>query len=118
MNEIELDKYEKDIEKNILKYRKASPEKRAQIEKIIQRAKEKKNISLRVNSQDLDLLKLKAEKEGIPYQTLISSILHKFVTDQLIDQQSIIKSLQLLTIKDANKALQLSGGSVAKSKGK
>jgi len=103
MNKIELDEYEKDIEKNILKYRQASTEKKTQIEKIIQKAKDKKNISLRVNGQDLDLLKLKAEKEGIPYQTLISSILHKFVTDQLIDEHAIIKSLQLLKIKDANK---------------
>ncbi len=48
-----------------------------------------------MNSQDLEQLKLKAEHEGIPYQTLISSILHKFVTDQLIDKKSIIKIIQL-----------------------
>ena len=44
----------------------------------------------------MEQIKLKAEHEGIPYQTLISSVLHKFVTDQLIDQKNIIKSIQLL----------------------
>ncbi len=99
MKEVKLDNYEKEIEKDILKYKKVSSSKIAKIERIIQKANEKKNISLRLNSQDLDQLKLKAEKEGIPYQTLISSIIHKFVSDQLIDQKDIIKSLQLLKIK-------------------
>jgi len=83
-------------EKNILKYKPVSSKERQKIEKILKKANEKKNISLRVNGQDLDLLKLCAEKEGIPYQTFISSILHKFITDQLVDQKSIIKSIQLL----------------------
>ena len=99
MKEVKLDNHEKEIEKDILKYKKVSSSKIAKIERIIQKANKKKNISLRLNSQDLDQLKLKAEKEGIPYQTLISSIIHKFVTDQLIDQKDIIKSLQLLQIK-------------------
>ena len=99
MKKPELDNYEKEIEKDILKYKRASSSKIEKIEKIIQKANEKKNISLRLNSQDLDQLKSRAEKEGIPYQTLISSILHKFITDQLVDQKDIIKSLQLLKTK-------------------
>jgi hypothetical protein len=31
-------------------------------------------------------LQARALKEGIPYQTLISSVLHKFVDGQLIDK--------------------------------
>ncbi|MBI5192828.1 MAG: antitoxin [Nitrospirae bacterium] len=96
MADVKLDEYEKDIEENILKYKRASKSKVAKIEQIIKKAGEKRNISLSVNSQDLDQLKLKAEKEGVPYQTLISSILHKFVTDRLVDQNEIIKSIQLL----------------------
>ncbi len=91
-----LDDFEKNIEKNISNFKKVSSRKLKKIEDIIQKANEKKNISLRVNSQDLEQIKLKAEREGIPYQTLISSVLHKFVTDQLIDQKNIIKSIQLL----------------------
>jgi len=93
---VKLTRSEKEIEKNILNYKSISPEKRSKITKIIKKANEKKNISLRVNSQDLELLKLRAEKEGIPYQTLISSVLHKFITDRLIEQEDIIKSIQLL----------------------
>ncbi|MCK5287906.1 MAG: antitoxin [Candidatus Omnitrophica bacterium] len=93
---VKLTKSEIEIEKNILDYKPISLEKRSKITKIIKKANEKKNISLRVNSQDLELLKIRAEKEGMPYQTLISSILHKFITDRLIDQENIIKSIQLL----------------------
>ncbi len=93
-----LDNYEQEIENNISKYKPASPAKRKKIEAIIQRANEKKNISLRVNSQDIDLLKLRAEHEGVPYQILISSILHKFVSEQLIDQKNIVKSIRLLKL--------------------
>ena len=99
MVSIKLDDYEKEIERDISKYKKAKPSKIEKIEKIIKKANEKKNISLRVNSQDLEQLKFKAEREGVPYQTLISSVLHKFVTEQLVDQNAIIKSLQLIKSK-------------------
>ena len=96
MKKVKLTKLEKEVEKDILKYKPVSSKERQKIEKIIKKVSEKKNISLRVNGQDLELLKLLAEKEGIPYQTFISSILHKFTTDQLVDHKSIIKSIQLL----------------------
>jgi hypothetical protein len=44
----------------------------------------------------LQELKKKSREEGIPYQTLISSILHKYVTNRLIDEEAIRKSLQIL----------------------
>ncbi len=93
---MKLDKFEQEIENNILEYKSVSEKKQKRIETIIEKAKERKSINLRVNSLDLELLKRKAEQEGIPYQTLISSILHKFVTDQLVDQKNIVKSVQLL----------------------
>jgi predicted DNA binding CopG/RHH family protein len=36
-----------------------------------------KNINIRLSEQDLYRLKAKATEEGLPYQTLASSILHK-----------------------------------------
>ena len=36
-----------------------------------------KNINIRLSERDLYRLKAKAAEEGIPYQTLASSILHK-----------------------------------------
>jgi len=91
-----LDKSEQKIEDNISEYKSVSDTKRKKINNIIKKAKQKKNVNLRLNSHDLELLKQKAELAGIPYQTLISSILHKFVTDQLVDQKDIVKSVQLL----------------------
>jgi predicted DNA binding CopG/RHH family protein len=32
---------------------------------------------------DLDMLKRRAAEEGLPYQTLISSVLHKYVSGRL-----------------------------------
>lgn len=37
-----------------------------------------KNINIRLTGRDLHKLKSKAIEEGIPYQTLVSSILHKY----------------------------------------
>ena len=42
-----------------------------------------KRINIRISSRDLANLQKKAAKEGVPYQTLISSALHKFVTGKL-----------------------------------
>ena len=42
-----------------------------------------KRINIRISSRDLETLQKKAAKEGMPYQTLISSTLHKFVTGKL-----------------------------------
>ncbi|MHA1540597.1 MAG: CopG family antitoxin [Alphaproteobacteria bacterium] len=47
------------------------------------KAKKDKSISLRVNSDLLEMIKQKAKLKGIPYQTLISSVLHKYITGQL-----------------------------------
>lgn len=41
-----------------------------------------KNINIRISEKVLNKLKVKAAEEGIPYQTLVSSILHKFATKQ------------------------------------
>ncbi len=39
-----------------------------------------KSISLRLNENDLLKLKARALEEGLPYQTLLASIIHKFVS--------------------------------------
>lgn len=39
-----------------------------------------KNINIRLSEKDVLKLKVKAIETGIPYQTLVSSILHRFVS--------------------------------------
>jgi predicted DNA binding CopG/RHH family protein len=97
---IELDQFENDIEAHSSEYVPISAAKRAKIEAILERARKTRNINIRISEYDLDRLKQRAEEEGIPYQTLISSILHKFVSDRLVDEKDILKSLQLMGTRD------------------
>ena len=41
--------------------------------------------TVRISKRDVEVLKTKAMEEGIPYQTLVTSILHKYVTGKLTD---------------------------------
>ena len=42
---------------------------------------ERAKISLRVPKRDLTRLKSRALQEGIPYQTLINALIHRYVSD-------------------------------------
>jgi len=42
-----------------------------------------KRINIRIATRDLEEIQKKALEEGIPYQTLISSILHKYASGRL-----------------------------------
>lgn len=44
-----------------------------------------RKINIRISENDLSALQRKAAREGIPYQTLIGSILHKYVSGFLKD---------------------------------
>ena len=44
--------------------------------------KKDRRINIRISSKDLHALQKRALREGIPYQTLIASVLHKFVSGQ------------------------------------
>ncbi len=45
-----------------------------------------KRINIRISERDLIHIQRKAVEEGLPYQTFISSILHKFITGHLIER--------------------------------
>lgn len=42
-------------------------------------------INIRISSKDLRLLQKRALSEGLPYQTLIASLLHKYVEGRLVE---------------------------------
>jgi len=92
----ELSEEEKIIENEIETYRSVIGEKRKIIEGIITAAKKNKAISLRITNYDLEKLKEKAEQEGLPYQTLITTVLHKYITNQLFEKEDVLKSIRLL----------------------
>ena len=47
--------------------------------------KKDKRINIRVSSRDLLEIKKKALQEGIPYQTFVSSIIHKYLNGRLVE---------------------------------
>lgn len=47
--------------------------------------KKEKRINIRISELDLDRIQRRAIEEGIPYQTLISSMIHKYTTGKLME---------------------------------
>lgn len=76
-----LEAYEANAFKSV-----ATPTRRQQIrEAAANTFKKDKRINIRISSRDLDAIQKRALIEGIPYQTLISSIIHKYVSGSLHD---------------------------------
>jgi len=65
------------------------PQLQSQIRKHGQYAKntmrKDKRVNIRISSRDLEQLQTLAMEDGIPYQTLMSSILHRFLTGKLAE---------------------------------
>ena len=58
-------------------------------------------MNIRISKKDLDALKIGAIEEGMPHQTLVSSILHKYLSGKLVDmirnpvdQRSLVRYLR------------------------
>ena len=47
--------------------------------------KKDRRLNIRISERDLTELQRQAIKEGLPYQTYISSIIHKFINGTLVD---------------------------------
>jgi predicted DNA binding CopG/RHH family protein len=45
-----------------------------------------KRVNIRLSSVDLTDIQVKAMEEGVPYQTLITSVLHKYVSGKLVER--------------------------------
>ena len=50
--------------------------------------KKNKRVNIRISEMDLELLQERALIEGLPYQTLMSSVLHKYVTGRLTEKSA------------------------------
>ena len=44
-------------------------------------------MNIRISPKDLNGLKVKALEEGMPYQTPVSSIIHKYLSGRLIEKE-------------------------------
>ena len=50
-----------------------------------------RRVNIRLSSTDLIGIQARAAEEGVPYQTLIASVLHKYVTGRLVEKPSRLK---------------------------
>ena len=48
-----------------------------------------KKMNIRIDPLELDKIKEEAAREGLKYQTFIKSILHKYITGQLVDKNKL-----------------------------
>jgi len=92
----ELDAEEKMIEKEAKDYEVVSEHEKQKIERILEKSSKDRVVTLRLNSHDLEQIQTIAVNEGIPYQTLISSILHKYVNNRFVDKKEVLKISELL----------------------
>ena len=53
---------------------------------VSENTQKKKQVNFRLLESDLEKLKTKALIEGIPYQTLLSSLVHKFVNGTMVSK--------------------------------
>ena len=77
---ISLSRSEKAIERAVFRgeYRRASDEEFNRIAEAIARRKKDAVLNIRVNSRDLESIKQKAKRMGIPYQTFVSELIHQY----------------------------------------
>ena len=81
---VKLDPYEQDIEDSFEKQ--SSVKNKKSMMKMLQSAakaqsKDKKPITIRLSLSDIEAIKIKASRLGVPYQTYINILIHKDATD-------------------------------------
>ena len=90
---MKLDDYEKELLENedeILREAKKPSVKEGQvyIDAARNTMNKDKRINIRISSRDLGSLQRRANRYGMPYQTLISSILHRYISGDLNETSS------------------------------
>lgn len=82
-----IDKYEREILSAYEKGQLKSVATKAELAKFKAAARataiKDRRVNIRLSSGDLNDIQVRALEEGVPYQTLIASVLHKYVTGRL-----------------------------------
>ena len=99
-----IDKFEKEIlkayESGELVSTKPTKEDLATFKKAAQATSLKdRRVNIRLSSPDLRDIQSRALEEGVPYQTLIASVLHKYVSGRLVDKQSRLTLIRPPVVK-------------------
>ncbi len=54
--------------------------------------KHETKMNIRISEDELEKIKQRAEHEGLKYQTFIKSVLHKYITGQLVEDKAKVAS--------------------------
>jgi predicted DNA binding CopG/RHH family protein len=87
---MKIDKEEKELieayEKGLMELETPSPEKLENYKRIAENTfKKDRRITIRLYDHDLKGIQKKAMEKGIPYQTLISGMIHQYVEGDLVE---------------------------------
>ena len=87
----DIDKHEKDILEDFENREFVSVDDLNKESKLAKKAaknfmKRDNRINIRISGADLNMVRRLAVQEGLPYQTLLASVIHKFVTGRLVDK--------------------------------
>ncbi len=91
---MKMNEYEKELldleEKGLIEASEPSlAERKALMDAAKQTLQKDKRINIRISNRDLVSLKRKANRFGMPYQTLISSVLHQYISGDIkVEQDS------------------------------
>lgn len=99
--DIRLTEEEQEIEDSVEQWVPATEETRERLRTIVERSKKTEAISLRMTRFDLSRIKELAAEQGLPYQTLINTLVHKYVTNQILEKREVLKTLQAVRESDA-----------------
>ena len=85
-----VDAYEREILAGFEQGRLKSVATKAELEKFRAAARatavKDRRVNIRLSSVDLSDIQVKALEQGMPYQTLIASVLHKYVSGRLVEK--------------------------------
>ena len=90
-----LTKKEKEIEKSLNKehWDEASEELKNEVMQAAQigvtNRKREARVNIRLHQQDVAIIRQRADEEGLGYQTLMSSVLHKYATGRLVEKNIV-----------------------------
>ena len=83
-----MDREERELLKSVERGEWRSAASRAAVKRYVQVAhrtlRKDRRVNVRLAQVDLEGIRTKALEEGLPYQTLISSVLHKYVAGSLV----------------------------------
>ena len=74
----ELTSFEKKIENAANSFRPLNKKKQKKLESIIAQVRKSRTVNIRITESVLEELKRRSQEEGLPYQSLISMLIHKY----------------------------------------